>query len=887
MACYDYRSHISDRKASEARRSMSGSDLNKVGEILEELIGLDRSERARFLDNADLRDEVRREVEQLLSFEEDAADSFNLAAIQFSKDFFDADSGRAIGQIVDVYRITGELGTGGMGAVFLAERQDGKLDQKVALKLLKRELNTAALRARFGKEREILASLEHPSIGRLLNAGTSEDGIPYLAIEYVDGMPMDEYCNRNSLGLEERLKMFVGICRAVGYAHRNLVVHRDLKPSNILVDKNGTPKLLDFGISKILSDESDNADIATVTRMGVMTPSYASPEQLKRESVTTATDIYSLGVVLYELVSGVRPFAAKEDDLKAIYSAVIEESPATPSEAARTGRARSGEGRRSVGYEKHPPTAQAGEHTSASAASKTAEPGHPVKWHQLKGDLDTIILKAVSKEPERRYSSVEAFADDIERYLRGLPVLARPDSVAYRTGKFLRRHAVVAGAGFLLLLAVVVGLGATLWQARQTQIEAERARLEAEKRKEALDFVGSILNFANPFWHSPNPERKSQATVAEAMDLAVQNAETKLADKPEVQAEIYFILGKAYMGKGDYKTAERMMRQAIANYDSLYGSENVRSMHFRGHLANQLYVQGQFSEAGNEYRRAVEYLRPRLGEHEETKVFLAGSVSGLGNIVLLEGDFATAAKMYEEALSLATTFEGDDRRMVPVLLGNLGTAYSGLGQLEKAEGYLEQALEEVRSRGSIENTDGANFLRELGLVALMRDDLQRAEKLLQQAHGISIASLGERSIYTLDIANHLIKVYLAKEDLATADRLLDESQAVGKEVFPNGNAVTLTARMLRGDLYTRRNQLKEGEAELRAALDAMTAKAKQPNAHTAIARAMLGKNLAAQNRYAEARDDLTSAFETLSRSKGASHPDTVVVKKMLDGLPVQ
>ena len=215
MACYDYRSHISDRKASEARRSMSGSDLNKVDEILEELIGLDRSERARFLDNAGLRDEVRREVEQLLSFEEDAADSFNLAAIQFSKDFFDPDSGRAIGQIVDVYRITGELGTGGMGAVFLAERQDGKLDQKVALKLLKRELNTAALRARFGKEREILASLEHPSIARLLNAGTSEDGIPYLAIDYVDGMPIDQYGDRNSLDLEERLKMFVGICRAV------------------------------------------------------------------------------------------------------------------------------------------------------------------------------------------------------------------------------------------------------------------------------------------------------------------------------------------------------------------------------------------------------------------------------------------------------------------------------------------------------------------------------------------------------------------------------------------------------------------------------------------------------------------------------------------------
>ena len=218
-----------------------------------------------------------------------------------------------------------------MGAVYLAKRTDGKFEQKVALKLLKREMNTAAFRRRFQQEREILASLEHPNIARLLDAGTTDDKIPYLAMEYVEGLPIDDYCNKNNLDLNQRLDLFRKVCAAVDFAHRNLVVHRDLKPSNILVNEDGTPKLLDFGISKIFSNEFEQINSATVTKLGVMTPSYASPEQFQNKSVTTATDIYSLGIILYELLSGHRPFEAKENDLKEIYKAVIELDPPLPS----------------------------------------------------------------------------------------------------------------------------------------------------------------------------------------------------------------------------------------------------------------------------------------------------------------------------------------------------------------------------------------------------------------------------------------------------------------------------------------------------------------------------------------------------------------------------
>jgi serine/threonine protein kinase len=282
-----------------------------VSEILADCLEIETSKRQKYLNSLSIDPEMRAEVETYLAFEEDAGNLMDISAVEFSKDFFDKDfieeeesTNAVAGQQFGAYKVIGELGYGGMGAVYLAERTDGKFEQKVALKLLKREMNTLALRRRFEQERNILASLEHPNIARLLNAGTTADKIPYIAMEYVEGLPVDEYCNKNKLDLNRRLDLFRQVCLAVDFAHRNLVVHRDLKPSNILVTKDGIPKLLDFGISKILSTEIEQLNSATVTRMGVMTPGYASPEQLQRKSVTTATDIYSLGIILYELLSG-------------------------------------------------------------------------------------------------------------------------------------------------------------------------------------------------------------------------------------------------------------------------------------------------------------------------------------------------------------------------------------------------------------------------------------------------------------------------------------------------------------------------------------------------------------------------------------------------------
>ncbi|MGI8669137.1 MAG: serine/threonine protein kinase, partial [Aridibacter sp.] len=319
---------------------MKTGDWKKVSKVLSDCLEINISERQRYLDGLNISSKIRAEVETYLAFEEDVEGLMDISAVEFSRDFFVENENNLesaiIGQNFGAYRVVRELGYGGMGAVYLAERSDGKFEKKVALKLLKREMNTVALRRHFQQERKILASLQNPNIAGLLDAGTTDDKIPYIAMEYVEGLQIDEYCNKNKLDLQQRLDLFREVCSAVAFAHRNLIVHRDLKPSNILVTNDGIPKLLDLGISKILSAELEQLNAATITTLGVMTPGYASPEQLQRKSVTTATDVYSLGIILYELLSGHRPFESMEDDLKEIYQAIIEAEPPLPSSMVET-----------------------------------------------------------------------------------------------------------------------------------------------------------------------------------------------------------------------------------------------------------------------------------------------------------------------------------------------------------------------------------------------------------------------------------------------------------------------------------------------------------------------------------------------------------------------
>ncbi len=430
----------------------------EVREILDNVIALPASERPAYLDHACAADaELHREVESLLHAHEDAGSVFlrHPAANLKSALPETARASDRVGRRIGAYQIVEEIGHGGMGEVYRAVRADGQFDQQGAIKFVRIGLDTPTLVERFRQERQILATLDHPNIGRLYDGGTTEDGIPYLVMEMIAGTPIDQYCDQHNLGVAARLQLFLQVCAAVQYAHQHLVIHRDIKPSNILVTTAGVPKLLDFGIAKIL-DPSAGAE---TTLLRPMTPEYASPEQICGQPITTAADVYSLGVVLYRLLTGRSPYPESTRTPLEFARLICEVDPPRPSTAnlAASNRADS-----------QPPR--------PAAPAKTREFSAEL-CRRLKGDLDNIVLKALRKKPERRYPSVEQLAEDVRRHLQGLPVTATPDSVSYRIRKFVRRHRAGVAATALILFAVTGGIISTVREARIA--EANRRRAEA------------------------------------------------------------------------------------------------------------------------------------------------------------------------------------------------------------------------------------------------------------------------------------------------------------------------------------------------------------------------------------------------------------------------
>lgn len=692
---------------------MPTENWKNVKDILMEALGLDASERVILLSDANIAPEVRAEVESLLAFEEESEDLMRLSAVEFSKEFFDEnESNSLIGQQLGAYRIVRELGQGGMGAVYLAERADGKFEQKVALKLLKREMNTSALRRRFQQEREILASLEHPNIARLLDAGTTDDKIPFIAMEFVEGLPIDEYCNRRHLDLNQRLDLFRQVCSTVNFAHRNLIVHRDLKPSNIIVNDDGTPKLLDFGISKILSAEFEQLNSATVTKLGAMTPSYASPEQLQNRSVTTATDIYSLGVILYELLSGHRPFEAQEADLKEIYRAVLENEPLSPSAMidtlARNFKART-EAETTIHF------AADGKKSDDTEPSRTRRTiPHTVNLNSgsLRGDLDNIVLKALRKEPERRYLSAENFAEDVHRHQRGLPVTARPQTFSYRAEKFFKRHKASVAAGGLIILAIIGGIAATLWQA--TVARAERAR--AERR------FGDVRKLANSYIFDVYPEIENLEGSLKAREKIVTNALEyldSLANEASGDLELQSELATAYEKIGDVQGAQSNsslgnVEAGLKSYEkaqklraSVYAA-NPSNLDAKEKFANNSYTtartlwnNSQSREAEAEFEKGLQLRRELVAaqpDSVEAKNRLAILLIDYGAIPAFNAQSEKALVLMNEAVEIINNLRRQEpenaelKKTLTRLLRSISKPKSAIGDYDGALNGLNQAL---------------------------------------------------------------------------------------------------------------------------------------------------------------------------------------------------
>ena len=492
-----------------------------------------------------------------------------------------------LGRRVGPYRLVEVLGHGGMGAVYLAERADGQFEQRVAVKLLRRDIHTEAFRGRFLAERQILASLDHPHIARLLDGGVTENGRPYYAMEHVAGRPLTRYCDEERLSVRDRLRLFTTVGRAVAYAHQNLVVHRDLKPSNILVseDAEGEPqvKLLDFGIAKLLGEPVRPDLPVTRTGLRLMTPEYAAPEQVRGEPISTATDVYQLGVVLFELLAGHRPFALEGRTPAEVERLVCETQPERPSTLVAV----------------PPPDGDAD--PAAVAAARRASPERLRK--ALHGDLDRIVLKALRKEPARRYASAAELVADVERFLGGRPVSARPDSLGYRVQTFVRRNrwGVAAAAAFLVLLlgyAVTVSV-----QQARTAAERDRAEQEAAEAEAVSAFLLALLVEGDPQADEPRQTAAIQGLLRAAQD----RLEGAFTDQPRVRAELYAILGWTHVRALMLQEAEPLLQRALAEYRTLGGSDGLWLEDVTFRLGDLYRNQGRLDSAAVYYRATIEH----------------------------------------------------------------------------------------------------------------------------------------------------------------------------------------------------------------------------------------------------------------------------------------
>lgn len=653
---------------------MKSERWQQVKAILDAAHDVDARDRTRLLAESYAGDEeLRREVESLLGYEASAAEFIEESALARAAQSFAEDeeidaAGRRIGQ----YVIEREIGRGGMGVVYLAARAND-YTQRVAIKVIKRGMDTDFILRRFRTERQILASLEHPNIARLLDGGTTEDGLPFFVMEYVEGVAIDDYCAAHHLSIEERLGLFLDVCAAVSYAHRHLVVHRDLKPSNILVTADGAPKLLDFGIAKLV--DADKAQ-ATETAMRLMTPEYAAPEQARGASVTTASDVYALGVVLYELLAGQRPYNFTSRSAEEIRRLITEREPVPPSAAVSraVSRAASTHERADAvsGEAKDAATNPASEAKATNRISD--DEGERRRWHRrLRGDLDNIVLMAMRKEPARRYASVEHFAEDIRRHLQGLIVRARPDTLHYRATKFVGRNRVGVIAASLVLCALLVGMTTSVWQARVAQAERARAENRFHDMRRLTSALVTELN--DEIERSPTRARMLLAARAsEYLNIMAQEAgdDRSLArELAIVHLKLGDIQGQPYRSNlGDIEEALTNYRQAMRLLESLSVSDTMdgetqsalATVYER--IGRILWRQGERPMA-REYKERALRMREALLASDPSNIEyrrrLADSYIHIGGM-MISGDDPGAATVYRELAGL------DERS------GNIATA---------------------------------------------------------------------------------------------------------------------------------------------------------------------------------------------------------------------
>ncbi|MGZ3480026.1 MAG: tetratricopeptide repeat protein [Myxococcaceae bacterium] len=765
------------------------------------------------------------------------------------------------------YRLLKELGHGGMGTVFLAVRADEQFEKRVALKVVRGSDSEEVIRF-FRRERQILAGLEHPNIARLLDGGTTDDGLPYFVMEHVEGEPIDRYCDARKLSIPERLELFEGACSAVQYAHQSLVVHRDLKPGNILVTGEGIPKLLDFGIAKLLNPGV--AGVGSGETIVAMTPEYASPEQVRGRALTTATDIYSLGVILYELLTGQRPYRVKSTAHIEVLKAVCEEEPQRPSTAVgRTGERRQPDGTTVS--------------TTPEEMGRLRDDSPQRLKKRLQGDLDAIVLAALQKEPTQRYASVEALSADIRRYLDGRPITARKAGRIYRVGKYVGRHklGVAAAATIAVLLTTMAVI--SMLQASRVRKERDRATAETAKATAMNLFLQDALGAADPW-----AKGSRNISLLDALRQAQSKAESAFQDQPLIAAAVLQTIGTTFASLAEFTEAEKALRSSYHRRVAAAGPRSLEAADSLQGLSN-LYVQWhRYDEAAKAAREALEITREHYGPKSlET----AGAMSPLGVALQRQTQVKELKALAGDMLAIARARNWPDPRqgssaVFPAkietdALGFLSGAALEEQDFKQMEALDRERLGKLRDRYPDRSPEIASALNDLGTAQMMNGDLAGAEATYRKVLEINTALFGADHPEVALVRENLGNVFYRSGKYDETTRMLEAVLAVRRKSLGDDSEAVARTRANMGSVLKKAGNRTEAVRSYRAALETLARTLGPDHLDVAAVRAYLGDTLRLEGQLDEADSLFRQSLEVRSKVLGEKNPLTQTTLRSL------
>jgi len=795
-------------------------------EVIEILQGIEGSEKERFMMG------VRSDQKNMLL---DISNNLN--------EVYDEEA--FIGREIGAYRITEFIGRGGMGTVFKASRADGEFQQEVAIKLIKTGISTENTILRFKIEREVLAGLQHPNIAHLFDGGVTKDGMPYLIMEYNDGMPIDKYCDEKRLTLSERLDLFKDVCAAVQYAHNKLIVHRDLKAQNIYVTREGVVKILDFGIAKLL-DPGDQkiSTVETLPGQKIWTPQYAAPEQVTGEPVSTATDIYALGILFCKILTGTYPYDLEGKNLAEMERIIKNSSPLMPSQAIK--------------QLEDPERCAANRNTTVKGLQNT-----------LQGDLDALISKSIRKEPEYRYQSVKELSDDIDRFKTGIPLIAREGTYRYRIGKFIRRNkaSLAAAASFLIMIMLFAGI--YTWSITE---ERNVAQMERDKLEQVVNFMSELFEAGNPV------EAQGESfTAIDLLEMGVERAGT-LNDQPVLKAELLSVIGSTYRGMNKPEEAKPLLEEALQIQRAYWETDHPDIANTLNTLGSVHWSDGKAEQADKYLWEALE-MRRRLYGNIHPDVFT--SMNNYALVLLDLGKLDEAEKLYLKTLEARKKYYGEMHAKVGVSLNNLAFFLQRRGKYQEAEKYFRETLAMWRELQGEEHSDVGIALNNLGSLLRQMGNYKEAEQMLKQSLEIRKKVYGPDHLKVGNVLNNLALVLKDKQAYNEAMDYAQQSFDLFQNYHKSDHNNTAIALSILGLISSENGRFEDAENYLLESLHMRNRLYPDDHLQVAISRGHLGKLYNDYEMPDSAEPVLRKALAAYEKFYSTNSPEVASIKGVL------